>query len=303
MYHATDPRTTLPPAPASPRLPATRFAGAEYAKFYETPPAERDDKARTWYARGQNFIVAYSEVKPGATLLRENQPDEYVVLIPDRSMGATITWEGKTSVLPGNSISFVPAGASSVAAMKSGRIVRLVTAKSKDLAHLCANAESYATTHPNVAPFEPWPNPTDGDRVRTYSLDVPQAPGRFGRIFRSSTFMVNYLEPRHGQRDPTKMSPHHHDDFEQGSLALEGAFVHYIRWPWTTDMTQWRKDEAEHCRAPSLAVIPPPAIHTSQSVNPGLNQLVDIFCPPRLDFSLRPGWVLNGDEYPLPHRT
>ncbi|MBV9459537.1 MAG: hypothetical protein JO141_18735, partial [Bradyrhizobium sp.] len=56
MYHSTDPRAALAAAPASTKPAATHFAGAEYAKFYEQKPAEDQNGARTWYARGQNFI-------------------------------------------------------------------------------------------------------------------------------------------------------------------------------------------------------------------------------------------------------
>jgi len=45
--------------------------------------------------------------------------------------------------------------------------------------------------------------------------------------------------------------------------------------------------------------MPPPPIYTIRGMIPGVNQL-DTFSPPRMDFSMKPAWVLNADAYPMP---
>lgn len=301
MYDKSDPRSALAaPGNKAKAPPPKAFVGAEYGRFYETEPQVDDANGRTWITRGQNFVVCYSAARAGGTFARKEQPDEYAIIIPDKETVLEIATADGTQKVPGYSIAFVPPGASVVRVVSGGRIVRLFTPKSKDLAEMAANAGNFRGPHPTVPPFVPWPEPPGGLKLRWYSLDVPEEPGRFGRIFRCTTFMINYLSPRIGPRDRTKVSPHHHDDFEQCSLALDGSFIHHIRWPWTTDMNIWREDEHAVCYSPSVCVIPPPAIHTTTSEDPGLNQLVDIFAPPRLDFSMKPGWVLNEADYPMP---
>ena len=296
MYDKTDPRATLVTGTPT----ATEFAAAEYARFYAMPPREEDDTKRQWYARGQNFIVSYVDARSGAQFERTAQPDEYVVLLPDAASAAEISTSDGSVAVQGNSIAFVPSGWSKVRVTRPGRVLLLWTTRSADLCARCINASGYANHHPNIPAFEPWPEPPGGAKVRRYSLDVPDEPGRFGRIWRCTTFMVNFLPAQHGPRDVTKLSPHFHDSFEQGSFALNGAFTHHVRWPWTPNLNAWRPDDHEYCASPSLAVIPPPAIHTSRGMESMLNQLIDIFSPPRVDFSSRPGWVLNANDYPAP---
>lgn len=297
MYNSSDPRTSLATAKAGPA--ATEFAAAEYVKFYETPPQVEDANGKTWYGRGQNFVIAYSEAKPGATFSRSGQVDEYVVLLPDAQSPATIDWQKSSEKVAGYSIAFVPPGDSTVTLPEGGRIVRMFTTRSDDLAAASSNADAYAAHHPNIPPFKAWPEPLGGYKIRSYSLNVPPQPGRFGRIFRCTTFMVNCLPEEKGPRDVNKLSPHYHDDFEQCSLALQGSYTHHIRWPWTPQLSAWRNDDHELCGSPSIAVIPPPAIHTSRGMEQGVNQLVDIFSPPRFDFSEKEGWVLNAADYPI----
>jgi hypothetical protein len=296
VFDARDPRATLAPPAAA----AGPVSAAEYVRWYESvPPEESGDLVQTWYARGQNFIVSFSSAQAGATLRREAQPDEYILLLPDSASRVEIVMPDERLEVAGHHLVIVPPGQSEVRTSAGGRLIRIFTTRSVDLASICSNAAAYASPHSQVAPFEPWPAPTAGYRTRAYDLDVPDQPGRFGRIWRCSTIMVNWNDPRPGPRDTSRMSPHSHPDFEQCSLVLEGEYVHHLRWPWTTKLADWRPDDHERIGSPSVTIIPPTTIHTSQAIASGENQLIDIFCPPRVDFSLKPGWVLNADEYPM----
>jgi hypothetical protein len=297
VFDSRDPRASLRPT-AAPAASAPR--PAELAAFHELEPGDATELVRTWYVRGQHFVLAYSETQDGARLVLDGQTSEHAVILPDPGPGAEVTCDGAVTQVPGFSICFVPPGDSTVRMPAGGRLVRLLLADTDGTAAKAVNAASYEQPNPAVRAFEPWPDPAGEPGVRVYSLDVAPEEGRFGRIFRCTTFMVNYLEPSDGPRDPSRLSPHSHDDFEQCSVALEGEFVHHLRWPWTADMGDWREDAHVACGSPSAMIIPPTVIHTTQAVGAGRNVLIDVFCPPRQDFSEKPGWVLNAADYPMP---
>jgi hypothetical protein len=300
-YDPNDPRSQLTASRAEARHAGATFP-PQYFEFLKLEPdLVSQHGTQSWLARSQNCCVAFSLVQTGDSLVREDQPDEYMVLFPSPDARATITAGSERGEVRGASVVIVPPGPSEIAVNTTGVVVRLFSNRSTDLLARCRNADAFRDPDPNTAPFAPWPDPPDGYRVRVYPLaDIAPEPGRFGRILRCSTIMVNYLDADNGPRDPKQLSPHHHDDFEQISLQLDGDYVHHIRTPWTIDLADWRDDDHQFCVSPAVTVIPPPTIHTSQSVGHMSHQLVDIFCPPRIDFSERPGWVLNHDEYPMP---
>jgi hypothetical protein len=116
------------------------MAPAEYVKFYELPPLEGPGGERTWYARGQHFVVGYTTADAGAALTRAEQPDEYMLLLLDASTRVEITASAEHKQIDGNSLVVVPPGPSTVAVASGGRLVRLFSARASDLIDKCANA-------------------------------------------------------------------------------------------------------------------------------------------------------------------
>ena len=275
-----------------------RLRDHSLAEFAQAEPQIHEaDGSPTWLARGANFVVAVTRARAGTVLARTGQPDEYMVVAPPE-LSLAIAAGSDALEAEADSLTIVPPGDSAVTVKGDGYVYRIFSTQAEDLAKLSANAAVYADGAPEVAPLEPWPDPVGGFRLRTYPLGQLSSGEVFGRIFRSPNLMVNLFEPFDDPRPQDALSPHHHDDFEQGSLCLAGDFEHYLRAPWGKDRAAWKQDETVHCGSPSLTVIPAGVIHTSAWFGPG--RMIDIFAPPRTDFSAKPGWVRNAADYPMP---
>lgn len=272
---------------------------ATHARHHaQAPRAIPGDSCPGWITRGANFLVVVSRVQPGDTLERDNG-DEYVLLLPDTAgLSVQLECAGERLHAGADSLTIVPPGPSMLRVQGCGLLARIFSSDAADLLALADNQQRYATPNPDAAPLVEWPEPVGGYRLRHYRLADYATEGSQMRIFRTRKLMVNPLLTRTEARDVHKLSPHSHADFEQGSLALSGTYVHHLRYPWGPDMTLWQDDSAEQMGSPSLLVVPPKVVHTSRNIDaPGV--LVDIFAPPRWDFS-RKGVVCNGDEYPMP---
>lgn len=250
--------------------------------------------SRTWSVCGRNFVVAVTELEARDRLAEHDVADEYVLLVPDE-VAVDVQHDDRAGVtVSGPALVVVPAGTSAVLAASSTTVVRVFTAR-------CDKQMRRAVNHADevdrrAAPL-PAPAVAGDEGVRVFRLrDVPPEEGRLGRIFRTSSLMVNWFPVHGGPRDTERLSPHSHEDFEQLSLTLVGNHVHHLRVPWTSRMSEWRDDEHVHVGSPSMTLIPPTVVHTTRAVGGGPHTLVDVFAPPREDF-LANGWVLNAGDY------
>lgn len=281
--------------------PAARRATK--CEFRKAAPQIEDARAKSWITRGGNFAIVVSEVEPGAVLERMNDPEEHIVIAPPDGPSLSISAGGKTIEAKPDSLTIVPPGASTISVRSKGLFAQIYSKASKDIMAKASNSATYADEAPELAPPELWPAPRDGYKLRHYPLtQYAKSDGDRiqPRLFRSTNMMVNAFVPFKTRRETTNLSPHWHDDFEQASLTLHGRWVHHMRYNWGPDLATWIPDDHAEMTTPSVIIIPAAVIHTSRDVGEDDALLYDIFCPPRLDFARKKGFVLNEDEYPMP---
>ena len=244
--------------------------------------------------RGQNFLIEWFEASQ-ATTLGFASGHETLVMLFDTS--GKISGEGMTADAPRRSVSVVPAGRYEISLQGAGRGCILSTDR-QDTPPEALNAASYRTPDSRVAAIGPsWTRVGDARTIQVFEIDSINAPADNPRLkmFQSATMSINWVD-YDGPRDRTALSPHSHADFEQASLAVAGDFVHHLRVTWGKNADEWRDDEHRPAGSPSVLVVPPDLIHTTEGVGAGHHLLIDIFAPPRRDFIAR-NWVHNAGEY------
>jgi len=242
--------------------------------------------------RAQNFFIEWIAAGPDAPALPLSGDAETMLLT--FAGGASIARaDGNVAIGP-RTLAVLPPGRCKVT-LAAGHACVLSTAP---LGSAPLNAASYAVADGRVAPVgPPFRRRGDPQRVQVFDIDRVAAPADNPRLkmFQSATMSINWVD-YDGPRDRTRLSPHAHADFEQASLAVAGRFVHHLRVAWGRNADAWREDRHLTADSPSVLIVPPEIIHTTEGTGPGRHLLIDIFAPPRRDFIAR-GWVLNSQEY------
>jgi quercetin dioxygenase-like cupin family protein len=239
--------------------------------------------ARPTTIEGVNFAISQLAGENGARLAFHSD-GETIFIAPDCSI--SLEQAGRQAQAKARSVAIAPPGATSLAFHGKGRVFAL-TSKNAD-----------GATDPRVAAVgTPFAREGDALAIAVFAIDeMPFPPGNPRlKFLQSATMSINWVE-YDGPRDRRKLSPHAHKQFEQGSLAIAGSFVHHIRTPWTEDAGAWRDDLHIAAGAGSVLVIPPELVHTTEGIGPEKHILIDVFAPVRRDFIAK-GWVHNAAAY------
>jgi mannose-6-phosphate isomerase-like protein (cupin superfamily) len=271
------------------------FREPSIGTYYEQPPRQQGIGWRRWITRAANFAIVYTEGATGAVVCDHFDDEHFAFAIAG---GVAVAAGTGTATLGTEDLAILPPGDCELRFTQAATLVQVVTS-GESLAAAAANAATYAGGASEVAPALPWPEPVDGYRLRTYSTREGYARGGMVHAYRTRRLMIVPYERFLVPRDETQLSPHSHADFEQASVALEGQWLHHLRVPWSANRQHWKPDRTIDIGSPSVTIIPAGVIHTSQGIAGDGMRLVDVFSPPRLDFSQK-GWVDNAAEYPMP---
>jgi mannose-6-phosphate isomerase-like protein (cupin superfamily) len=271
------------------------FRNPSVAAHYEEPPQQEGKGWRRWITRGANFAIVYTEGTPGASLADRFVDEHFAYALEG---GVRTSAGGDRAALEEECLAILPPGDCEIHFERAATLVQVITAQ-ESLTGLAPNTATYADGAKEVAPAEPWPEPVGGYRLRTYATREGYARGGMVHAYRTRKLMIVPYERFLVPRDDTQLTPHSHADFEQASVALEGQWLHHLRVPWTANRHHWKPDRTVEIGSPSVTIIPAGVIHTSQGIAGEGMRLIDVFSPPRIDFSQK-GWVDNAAEYPMP---
>ena len=271
------------------------FREPSIGAYYDERPQREGQGSRRWITRAANFAIVYTEGTAGASLSERFVDEHFVYAL---SGDVRVAARGHEAALGVENLAILPPGECVIHFDRAATLVQVITAQESLLA-TAPNAATYADGAKEVAPAEPWPEPVGGYRLRTYSTRDGYARGGLVHAYRTRKLMIIPYERFLVPRDETQLTPHSHADFEQASVALEGQWLHHLRVPWTPNRHHWKPDRTVEIGSPSVTVIPAGVIHTSQGIAGEGMRLIDVFSPPRVDFSQR-GWVDNAAEYPMP---
>ncbi|MFT4150386.1 MAG: hypothetical protein QM656_09330 [Paracoccaceae bacterium] len=260
--------------------------------FVEFMPAAGGENWRITRARGKRFAVdwAVAGSAPSPAFAAEI---EAIVIFPD-TPGRVLADSGHVDA-PARSVCLIPAGGFTVETAPGAALAIIMPVAGNapvgavNDADYSQGEDGHLPLSPAARAIHPGPRVIPADAIKA-PADKPRL-----KILRSAAMSISWIEYE-GLRDRSKLSPHSHEDFEQGSLAIHGDYIHHLRTPWGPDANQWREDI--HLTAPSasLCVIPPRVIHTTEGLGSGRHLLIDIFAPARADFIAK-GWVSNADDY------
>jgi hypothetical protein len=260
-------------------------------------------QSRRTAVRAQNFIVeqVFGRDREETTFASS---EEIILLLPDgggRLTGSAPGGSAAATEISERGIVIVPPGMHGFRFAGDGRLLILATDR-PDLADDCiANAADYVQPDNRVAPVgEPFRRGSGNGEAQVLPIAAIPYPATNPRLkfVQSATMSINWVEYDE-PRDRTALSPHAHDDLEQGSLAIDGQFLHHLRTPWGRNADLWREDVHLDAGPSSLLIVPPEIIHTTEGTGPGHHLLIDIFAPPRRDFIAK-DWVFNAGDYADP---